>query len=73
MSVELKKRMDLQDKLVDKLWCTLVNYVSLTDNNMSKAEILGCFEILKDKVFSTRGASKMDIGAGNLNTFNISE
>ena len=61
MSAELKKRMDIQDKLVDKIWCTLVNHVTLTDNDMSKAEILGCFEILKDKVLSTRGENKMDV------------
>ena len=66
MQTELQKRMTLQDDLMNKLWSTLMNHVMLVNNNMSKAELLGVLELLKDRVITTKGQSKMDIKIAEL-------
>jgi hypothetical protein len=66
MQTELQKRMTLQDDLMNKLWSTLMNHVMLVNNNMSKAELLGVLELLKDRVLQTKGQSKMDIKIAEL-------
>lgn len=71
--MSVQQRVRLQDQLVDRIWSTLINHVTLIENDMSKAEILGCFEILKDKVLSTRGEGKIEVKVADLKPFIIGD